>query len=147
MAHRVINYNSECARGELLQHRHFPLELLFLKALIRVVEELRVQVVHYEVADLDHVEVELLFTAQKCILLELAPRHLEQLVEEVAEPQEVQIARLALLMEKLVANGRLSQLHDEVIDRSDAIFDLASVVSGHLVRVHLLSIWLAELGG
>ena len=40
MAHRVINFNSKCACGELLQHRHFPLELLFLKALIRVVEEL-----------------------------------------------------------------------------------------------------------
>ena len=42
MPHRVIDFNSERASRELLQHGHFPLELLFLKALIRVVEELRV---------------------------------------------------------------------------------------------------------
>ena len=42
MPHRVIDFNPERAGGEFLQHSHFPLELLFLKALIRVVEELRV---------------------------------------------------------------------------------------------------------
>ena len=42
MSHRVIDFNSERAGGKLLQYRHFSLELLFLKALIRVIEELRV---------------------------------------------------------------------------------------------------------
>ena len=42
MPHRVIDFNPERAGGEFLQYGHFPLELLFLKALIRVVEELRV---------------------------------------------------------------------------------------------------------
>ena len=105
------------------------------------------QVIHDEIADLDHVEVQFLLAAQERVFLELAPRHFEQLVEEVAEPEEVQIAGLSLLMEELVADGRLPQLHDEIIDRADAIFDLTHVISRHLMWVHLFSIWLAELSG
>ena len=50
-------------------------------------------------------------------------------------------------MEKLVTDSRLAQLHDEVINRLNPILDLAGVVAGDFVRLHLLPVRLAELGG
>ena len=81
MPHRVINHDPERARWQLFQDSHLTLELLLFLALIRVVKELGVQVVHDKVADLDHVEVQLLIVTQKLISLQLTPRDLEQFLE------------------------------------------------------------------
>ena len=81
MPHRVIDHDPERARRQLFQDSHLTLELLLFLALIRVVKELGVQVVHDKVADLDHVEVQLLIVTQKLISLQLTPRDLEQFLE------------------------------------------------------------------
>ena len=104
------------------------------------------QVVHDKIADLNHVKVKFLLATEKFIPLKLSPRHFEQFVEEVAKPEEVQIARLALLVEEFVADCRLSQLHDEVVDRADAIFYLSGVVAGHFMWLHLFPVRFTELG-
>jgi len=101
------------------------------------------EVVHHEVADLHHVMVKFVVIPQEWILLELSPRDLEQLLEELSETREIEV----VLLEKLVADGCLAQLHDEVVDCLDAISDFPRVVTLHLVRLHLLSIRFPELGG
>jgi len=119
------------------------LELLFFVALIGIVKELRVEVVHHEVADLHHVMVKLVVIAQEWILLELSPRNLKQLLEELSETRKIEV----VLLEKLVADGCLAQLHNEVVDGLDAISDLPRVVTLYLVRLHLFSVRFSELGG
>ena len=101
------------------------------------------QIVHDKVAYLNHVVVKLVIVAQKLISLQLSPSHLKQLLEELSEARKVKI----VLLEELIADGRSSQFHDEIVDCFDMILDFASVVALHLVRLHLLPIGLLELGG
>ena len=94
------------------------------------------QVVHDEIADFNHIMVELIVVAQKFISLQLAPRHLEQFLEELSKTAKV----LIVLLEKLVAHRSLPQLHYEVIDGLNTVLNLPSIVAWHLVWLHLLTI-------
>ena len=101
------------------------------------------EIVHDKVANFDHIVVQFVIVAQQLVALQLPPSHLKQFLEQLSEPGEVQI----VLLEKLIANGRSSQFHDEIIYSLDVILDLSRVVTLHLVRLHLLPVGLLELGG
>ena len=64
VSHGIVNFNTKRARWQFLKSLHLALEFFLLVTLFRVVEELRVQVVHDEVADLYHVVVELIVIAE-----------------------------------------------------------------------------------
>ena len=80
--HSVINLDTKRRRRQLLQHNHFALELLLLPALIRIVEELTVQIVHHEVADLNYVVIDLFLATQELVFLQFSPRHIKQSLEQ-----------------------------------------------------------------
>ena len=82
MLHSVIDLDTERRRRQLLQHNHFALELLFLPALIRIIEELAVQVIHHKVADLHYIVIDLFFATQELVFLQFTPRYIEQSLEQ-----------------------------------------------------------------
>ena len=84
--------------------------------------------------------VQLIIVTKEFILLQLAPCHLEKLLEEFTKPREVQI----VLLEELVTDGCPSQLHDKVVHSAYLVLDLAGVVPWHLVWLHLLAVRLLE---
>jgi hypothetical protein len=85
MAHRVFDLHSKGACWKSLKHGHLPLEFFLFVALVGVVEELRVEVVHHEVTDFHHVMVKFVVIPQEWILLELPSCDLKQLLEELSE--------------------------------------------------------------
>ena len=84
--------------------------------------------------------VQLIIVTKEFILLQLTPRHLEKLLEELTKPREVQV----VLLEELVADGGSTQLHDKVIHGAYLILDLSGIVSRHFMRLHLFTVWLFE---
>ena len=81
MAHLVLYHNPKGNRWQFLKDCHFALELFLLRTHSWHIKELRVQIVHYEVADLYHVKVWFILTAQKHVLLQLTSRHIEKLLK------------------------------------------------------------------
>lgn len=142
VAHLLINLDVEVSSRQLLEHVHFSLEFLLLPAAIFVVEELRMQVVHDKVADLEHVEVDLFIKTQQGVILQLPSDDPKKLIEEFLEPREIQVA----LFKELIKHRGLSRLHDEVINSFDAIFNLCRVVALHLMWLHLRAVRFPEPG-
>ena len=99
------------------------------------------QIVHDEVTDLHHVEVNLVIVAEQLIFLQLAPQHLEELVEEFAQAAEIQI----ILLKEFVTDGRSPQLLDKLVDGLHLVFDLARVIPRNFVRLQILAIRLGKL--
>ena len=64
MAHSIVNFDTKRASWQFFERLHLTLELFLLVTLFRIIEELGVQVVHDEVADLYHVVVELIVIAE-----------------------------------------------------------------------------------
>ena len=83
MSALIFDFDSKRVRAKLLKDIELPLELPLLLALLLVVEEFRVQVEHDVVANLDHVVIELFFTAEKPVTLQFIPHNSEELTEKL----------------------------------------------------------------
>ena len=77
MLHRVLDLHTERFRRQLVKCFDFPVELYLLGTLLSIVEEFRAEIIHDEVANLDHVIVDLFFTIQQFISYYLLPRHIK----------------------------------------------------------------------
>ena len=57
MSALFLYFHTKSVRSELFKYIELPLELLLLLALLLVIEELRVEVEHDVVANLDHIVI------------------------------------------------------------------------------------------
>ena len=82
MFHSVLDLDTKRLWWQSVQSLHLGLQLDLLLALCPVVEELRAEIVHDKVADLNHVVIHFFVSIQQLVSLDLLSCHCKQSLEQ-----------------------------------------------------------------